>query len=108
MITWVLAGLFVNDNRQDTDRGYLSRRSMQIKALVFDVFGTVVVWRTTTIPQKRAFGEGHGIAGDWVEFTDRWREGYTSDMAHVNAGKDACKKIDDIRHFNRNLRGLRP
>ena len=75
---------------------------MQIKALVFDVFGTVVDWRTSIIRQVRAFGEGHGIAGDWAEFADRWREGYTSGMAHVNAGKDAWKKIDDIRHFNGN------
>ena len=69
---------------------------MQIKALVFDVFGTVVDWRTSIIREVRAFGEGHGIAGDWAGFADRWREGYTSGMAHVNAGKDTWKKVDDI------------
>ena len=58
---------------------------MQIKALVFDFFGTVVDWRTSIIRQERAFGE---VTGDWAEFADRWREGYTSGMAHVNAGKD--------------------
>jgi len=81
---------------------------MQIKALVFDVFGTVVDWRTSIIREVRAFGEGHGIAGDWAEFADRWREGYTSGMAHVNAGNDAWKKIDDIRHFNGNPENLIP
>jgi 2-haloacid dehalogenase len=69
---------------------------MQIKALVFDVFGTVVDWRTSIIREVRAFGEGHGIAGDWAGFADRWREGYTSGMAHANAGNDAWKKVDDI------------
>ncbi len=69
---------------------------MQIKALVFDVFGTVVDWRTSIIREMRAFGEGHGVAGDWADFADRWREGYTSGMAHVNAGKDTWKKVDDI------------
>ena len=75
---------------------------MQIKALVFDVFGTVVEWRTSIIREVSAFGECHGVAGDWA---DRWREGCTSGMAHVNAGKDTWKKVDDIRHFNGNLRG---
>ena len=69
---------------------------MRIKALVFDVFGTVVDWRTSIIRQVRAFGEGYGVAGDWAAFADRWREGYTSGMAQVNSGKDAWRKVDDI------------
>ena len=81
---------------------------MQTKALVFDVLGTFVDWRTSIIREVRAFGEGHGIAGDWAEFADRWREDYTSCMARINIGKDAWKKVGDIRHFNRNLRELRP
>jgi 2-haloacid dehalogenase len=62
---------------------------MQIKALVFDVFGTVVDGRTSIIREVRAFGEGYGVAGDWAEFADRWREVYTSGMAHIDAGKEA-------------------
>jgi hypothetical protein len=44
---------------------------MQIKALVFDAFGTVVDWLTSIIREVRGFGEGHGVAGDWADFSDR-------------------------------------
>ena len=60
---------------------------MHIKALVFDVFGTVVNGRTPIIREVRTFGEGHGVAGDWAGFADRWREGCTSGMARINTGK---------------------
>ncbi|PPQ70162.1 hypothetical protein CVT24_003889 [Panaeolus cyanescens] len=48
----------------------------QIKALVFDVFGTVVDWRSSVVSQLEAFGERHGIAAgktDWVKFAEQWR-----------------------------------
>ena len=69
---------------------------MQIKALVFDVFGTVVDWRTSITRQVKVFADERGVAGDWAAFADRWREGYTSGMAEINAGKGAWKNVDDI------------
>ncbi|MCC7049730.1 MAG: haloacid dehalogenase type II, partial [Alphaproteobacteria bacterium] len=44
-----------------------------VKALTFDVFGTVVDWRTSIIRDLEAFGRKKGIAGDWVNLTDDWR-----------------------------------
>ena len=43
------------------------------KALTFDVFGTVVDWRTSIAREGRAFGERHGIETDWERFADDWR-----------------------------------
>ena len=39
--------------------------SMKVEALVFDVFGTVVDWRSSIIREGRALGERLGIEVDW-------------------------------------------
>ena len=48
----------------------------EVKALVFDVFGTVVDWRTSVIRHARAFGEANGVTSDWEGFADAWRGKY--------------------------------
>ena len=59
----------------------------QIRALCFDVFGTVVDWRTTVIRELELFGSEQGIEADWSEFADRWRtEGYMGGMKLVQQG----------------------
>ena len=68
----------------------------QIKALVFDVFGTVVDWRTSISRQARELGEKHGVEADWNKFADDWRTGYGVGMAKVNSGEDDWKTIDQI------------
>ena len=47
-----------------------------VKALVFDVFGTVVDWRSSIAKHAAAFGEAHGIEADWGAFADGWRGKY--------------------------------
>ena len=69
---------------------------MQIKALVFDVFGTVVDSRTPIIRQERLLGEGCGVTDDWTEFADRRREGYTSDMARINPGEMRERRLTEF------------
>ena len=39
--------------------------SMKIEALVFDVFGTVVDWRSSIIREGRALGERLGVDAYW-------------------------------------------
>ena len=40
-----------------------------VKALVFDVFGTVVDWRTSCIRELTSFARARGIEGiDWENF----------------------------------------
>lgn len=43
------------------------------RALAFDVFGTVVDWRSSIIGELEMFGERHGLAEDWATFADDWR-----------------------------------
>ncbi len=70
--------------------------SSDIKALVFDVFGTVVDWRTSVSRQAAQFGAKHGISADWNQFADDWRAGYHTGMARVNSGEDEWKIVDQI------------
>ena len=48
---------------------------MKIKALTFDVFGTVVDWRASVIREVEAVLAPKGIELDWAGFADRWRLG---------------------------------
>lgn len=59
-----------------------------VKALGFDVFGTVVDWRTSIIREGREFAEANGISGiDWEQFADDWRARYQPSMARVRDGE---------------------
>ena len=54
-----------------------------VKALVFDVFGTVVDWRTSLITDFMWWGKGRGISTDWTALVDGWRAVYSSSMDDV-------------------------
>ena len=44
-----------------------------IRALTFDVFGTVVDWRSSLIREGEALGRKKGLSVDWPAFADAWR-----------------------------------
>ncbi len=67
-----------------------------IRALVFDVFGTVVDWRTSISRQAAEFGAKHGVEADWDQFADDWRAGYRMGMEKVNSGEVEWKIVDQI------------
>ena len=59
-----------------------------VKALVFDVFGTVVDWRTSLIDELTQWGGAKKIEADWTALVDAWREAYVPSMNEVRkAGK---------------------
>lgn len=59
-----------------------------IRALTFDVFGTVVDWRSSVIRACQAFGVQHGIRLDWPAFVDAWRyDGYMGGIQAVRRGE---------------------
>lgn len=68
----------------------------QVKALVFDVFGTVVDWRGSTIRELTAFGNGRGIEADWTRFADEWRGLYQPAMEEVRSGRRPWTILDDL------------
>jgi 2-haloacid dehalogenase len=60
----------------------------EVKALVFDVFGTVVDWRTSLIDELTLWGKARAIEADWTALVDAWREAYVPSMNEVRrAGK---------------------
>ncbi|MBN9598823.1 MAG: haloacid dehalogenase type II [Afipia sp.] len=54
-----------------------------VKALLFDTFGTVVDWRGSLIAEFTAWGEAKGIDADWAALVDGWRGAYKPSMDAV-------------------------
>ena len=67
-----------------------------IKALTFDVFGTVVDWRSGIIREGEALGRAKGLAVDWARFADAWRGLYQPAMSQVRDGARSWVKLDDL------------
>ncbi|WP_322795872.1 haloacid dehalogenase type II [Tepidiforma sp.] len=79
----------------------------QVRALVFDVFGTVVDWRSSVLREVEAAAARHGVTGDWGAFVDAWRyEGYLGGIAKVNRGEWPFMTTDEIHR--RKLEELLP
>lgn len=68
----------------------------ELKALVFDTFGTVVDWRSSLIADLSAYGKTRGIAADWPALVDAWRASYQPSMARVRAGERAWATLDTL------------
>ncbi len=49
------------------------REFSKIKALTFDVGGTIFNWHDTIVEKLSAFGTSRGIDVDWPDFANQWR-----------------------------------
>jgi 2-haloacid dehalogenase len=67
-----------------------------VKALLFDVFGTVVDWRTSCIAELTAFGTARGLTADWAALTDDWRGLYQPSMDDVRTGRRPWAILDTL------------
>jgi 2-haloacid dehalogenase len=70
-----------------------------VKALVFDVFGTVVDWRGSIIAEAEAFGARKGLKVDWAALVDQWRQGYQPSMQRVRSGELPWTKLDALHRM---------
>ena len=70
-----------------------------VKALTFDVFGTVVDWRSSIIREGQLLSARKGFEIDWGEFADNWRAGYGPAMNRVRNGELPWTKIDDLHRM---------
>ena len=99
-------------------------------ALVFDIFGTVVDWRSSIIREGELLQQRLSLpAQDWAAFADDWRAGYQPAMQQVRSGALPWTDIDglhrrildrllaarglalapaDAEHFNRAWHRLQP
>jgi 2-haloacid dehalogenase len=73
---------------------------LTIKALFFDVFGTLVDWRTSVAREAKALLEPRGHTLDWPAFADAWRGEYQGAMEEVRAGRIAFCKLDVLHRRN--------
>ena len=69
------------------------------RALTFDVFGTVVDWRSTVIREAAELGARYGVEADWESFAEAWRAGYRPAMDRVRYGELPWTKIDDLHRM---------
>jgi 2-haloacid dehalogenase len=70
--------------------------NLNVKALTFDVFGTVVDWRSSLIREGEALGKAKGLSVDWAKFADSWRGLYQPAMDEVRGGRRPWTKLDDL------------
>jgi 2-haloacid dehalogenase len=76
------------------------------KAVFFDVFGTLVDWRTSIARQAEAVLRPLGHALDWAAFADAWRGEYQPAMEEIRSGRQRFCKLDVLHR--RNLEKILP
>ncbi len=68
-----------------------------VKALCFDVFGTVTDWRSSVIREGEALAEKIGVDVPWGEFVNKWRiDGYIASLIKIAGGEMDCIPTADI------------
>jgi 2-haloacid dehalogenase len=72
----------------------------RVKALIFDVFGTLVDWRTSIAREAELALGPQGIETDWLAFADAWRAQYQPAMEEVRSGRLPFSKLDALHRRN--------
>jgi 2-haloacid dehalogenase len=71
--------------------------SGNIKAILFDVFGTVVDWRGSLIRDFSVWGATQGLTVDWPGLVDAWRGAYAPSMNRVRNGSLPWTNLDALQ-----------
>ena len=71
-----------------------------VKVLAFDVFGTVVDWRSSVIAEGEQLGATKGFAVDWAAFADAWRAVYRPSLDRVQKGELPWTKLDVLHRMS--------
>ena len=77
-----------------------------IRALLFDTFGTVVDWRSGLIAQLERWGEARDIAVDWPALVLAWRRDHVPALTAVRTGRRPWANLDALQ--SETLRQLAP
>lgn len=73
----------------------------RVRALVFDVFGTVVDWRSGIARDAAPFLARHGAASAYpAAFADAWRKRYDPAMEAVRSGQRPFVRLDVLHREN--------
>ena len=76
------------------------------KACLFDVFGTLVDWRTSIARETEIILKPLGHSLDWLTFADAWRGEYQPAMEEIRSGRASFCKLDVLHR--RNLEKILP
>jgi 2-haloacid dehalogenase len=71
-----------------------------LKALFFDVFGTLVDWRSGVAREAERLLAPLGLDRDWAAFADAWRGEYQAGMEEIRSGRFPFSKLDIIHRRN--------
>ncbi len=74
--------------------------TIAVKALFFDVFGTLVDWRTSIAREAETLLKPLGFVVDWPAFADAWRGEYQGAMEEVRTGRMPFSKLDLLHRRN--------
>ena len=77
-----------------------------LRALFFDVFGTLMDWRSSVAREAEIILGNLGYSLDWIAFADAWRGEYQPGMEEVRSGKIPFSKLDVLHR--RNLERILP
>jgi 2-haloacid dehalogenase len=72
----------------------------EVRALLFDVFGTLVDWRTSIAREAQEILSPLAVGVDWAVFADAWRARYQPAMEEVRAGRVPFSKLDTLHRRN--------
>ena len=76
---------------------------ISVRALFFDVFGTLVDWRTSIAREAEAILKPLGYTLDWLAFADAWRSEYQGAMDEVRIGRIPFCSLDVLQRRNLEL-----
>ena len=68
----------------------------EIRAILFDVVGSVVDWRTSLITDLTAWSAARGWTADWAGLVDDWRGAYAPSMDRVRKGELPWTILDEL------------
>ncbi len=71
-----------------------------VRALFFDVFGTLMDWRTSVAREAERILAPRGHRLDWIAFADAWRAEYQPGMEEVRSGRQPFAKLDVLHRRN--------
>jgi 2-haloacid dehalogenase len=71
-----------------------------VKVLAFDVFGTVVDWRSSVIAEGKQLGTTKAFTVDWAAFADAWRAVYRPSLDRVQKGELPWTKLDVLHRMS--------
>jgi 2-haloacid dehalogenase len=78
----------------------------EIRALLFDTFGTLVDWRTGLVTQLEQWGAANNVAADWPSLVLAWRRDHVPALAKVRTGQREWANYDELQ--SETMRQLAP